>query len=134
MVTVRTEPYLFYGGFQSTFVDLNINRNMRLEEVTKRISNLNFGGTDASIPVSHALKNKMPVDVFAIYTDSETYGSRHVYQGLQEYRQKTGINAKMVVVGMTATHFTIADPNDPGMLDVVGFDINTPNVISQFVK
>jgi 60 kDa SS-A/Ro ribonucleoprotein len=34
---------------------------------------------------------------------------------------------------MTATNFTIADPRDAGMLDVVGFDTNTPQMISQFV-
>ena len=31
-----------------------------------------------------------------------------------------------------ANGFTIADPNDAGMLDVVGFDTATPQVISDF--
>jgi len=44
-----------------------------------------------------------------------------------------GIDAKLVVVGMTATNVTIADPNDKGMLDVVGFDTSAPNVMSEFV-
>jgi hypothetical protein len=30
------------------------------------------------------------------------------------------------------THFTIADPEDPGMLDIVGFDTATPEVVSGF--
>jgi hypothetical protein len=30
--------------------------------------------------------------------------------------------------------FTIADPDDRGMLDVVGFDITVPAVISDFVR
>jgi 60 kDa SS-A/Ro ribonucleoprotein len=38
----------------------------------------------------------------------------------------------LVVVGMASNGFTIADPNDSGMLDVVGFDSATPNVISGF--
>jgi 60 kDa SS-A/Ro ribonucleoprotein len=38
------------------------------------------------------------------------------------------------VVGMTATQFSIADPKDAGMLDVVGFDGATPNIISSFAK
>ena len=45
-----------------------------------------------------------------------------------------GINAKLVVCGVTATNFTIADPNDPGMLDVVGFDSAVPMLIDQFSK
>jgi 60 kDa SS-A/Ro ribonucleoprotein len=35
---------------------------------------------------------------------------------------------------MTATEFSIADQNDPGMLDVVGFDTGSPNVIASFVR
>ena len=43
-------------------------------------------------------------------------------------------NAKAVVVGMTSNGFTLADPNDRGMLDVVGFDTSVPAVISDFVR
>ena len=42
------------------------------------------------------------------------------------------VGAKLVVVGMVSTGFSIADPDDPWMLDVVGFDTATPNVIAQF--
>jgi 60 kDa SS-A/Ro ribonucleoprotein len=37
-----------------------------------------------------------------------------------------------VVVGMTSNGFTIADPDDPAVLDVVGFDTATPAVIADF--
>jgi 60 kDa SS-A/Ro ribonucleoprotein len=53
---------------------------------------------------------------------------------LEQYRQKMGIAARLVVVGMTATKFSIADPTDAGMLDVVGFDAATPNIISSFAN
>ncbi len=43
-------------------------------------------------------------------------------QALRDYRKKTGIAAKLVVVGMVSNGFSIADPDDGGMLDVVGFD------------
>jgi 60 kDa SS-A/Ro ribonucleoprotein len=49
------------------------------------------------------------------------------------YREQMGIPAKLIVCGMTSTGFTIADPNDAGMLDVVGFDSNVPALISDFV-
>lgn len=42
-------------------------------------------------------------------------------------------DAKLVVVGLTATNFTIADPKDPGMLDVVGFDTAMPGLVRNFV-
>ena len=44
------------------------------------------------------------------------------------------LTLKMVVVGMTSSEFTIADPDDAGMLDVVGFDASAPRVISDFSK
>ena len=50
------------------------------------------------------------------------------------YRKKTGIPAKLIVVGMEANDFTIADPDDAGMLDVVGFDTTAPSVMSDFIR
>ena len=44
----------------------------------------------------------------------------------------TGRTPRLVVVGMVSNGFSIADPNDPGMLDVVGFDTATPQLISDF--
>jgi len=38
----------------------------------------------------------------------------------------------LVVVGMVSNGFSIADPTDAGMLDVVGFDTATPALISDF--
>jgi 60 kDa SS-A/Ro ribonucleoprotein len=35
---------------------------------------------------------------------------------------------------MTATGFSIADPSDPGMLDVVGFDAAAPQVMADFAR
>ena len=67
-----------------------------------------------------------------VYTDSETWaGDVHPVQALREYRQRIGIAARLVVVGMVSNGFTIADPADAGMLDVVGFDTATPAVIAR---
>ena len=46
----------------------------------------------------------------------------------------SGIDARLVVVGMVSNGFSIADPADPGMLDVVGFDTATPQLISDFAR
>jgi 60 kDa SS-A/Ro ribonucleoprotein len=35
---------------------------------------------------------------------------------------------------MLSNGFSIADPDDLGMLDVVGFDVAVPQVISEFSK
>jgi 60 kDa SS-A/Ro ribonucleoprotein len=40
--------------------------------------------------------------------------------------------ARLIVVAMLANPFSIADPEDAGMLDVVGFDTATPAVMADF--
>ena len=68
------------------------------------------------------------------YTDSETWaGHVHPVEALRRYREATGIAARLVVVGMVSNGFTIADPDDPGMMDVVGFDTATPALLSDFI-
>jgi 60 kDa SS-A/Ro ribonucleoprotein len=123
-----------YGAVDglSTF---HISPRQRLDDVIRKTSNLAFGGTDCALPMLYALQAKMDIDMFIIYTDSETWaGSIHPSQALQRYRQETGIPARLVVVGMTSNGFTIADPNDPGMMDVVGFDPATPQAIAEFAR
>lgn len=58
----------------------------------------------------------------------------HPHQALYAYRKQTGIPAKLVVAGMTATAFSIADPDDAGMLDVAGFDAAVPTLIADFAR
>ena len=43
-------------------------------------------------------------------------------------------NAKTVLAGILSNGFTLADPKDRGMLDVVGFNATVPAVISDFVR
>jgi len=82
-----------------------------------------------------ARRNQLALSCFITYTDSETLaGNIHPAQALRQYRDEFVGNAKAVVVGMTSNGFTLADPNDRGMLDVIGFDTSVPAVISDFVR
>jgi 60 kDa SS-A/Ro ribonucleoprotein len=147
LVTARVEPsYVvtafsagsrIWGGWgrrsHNHFTVLGISPRQRLDDVIRMITDLDFGGTDCALPMVWALEQKMPIETFIIYTDSETWaGGIHPVQALAEYRNKMSIGARLIVVGMTSNGFSIADPNDAGMLDVVGFDTATPNVISDF--
>ena len=100
------------------------------------MSDLPFGGTDCAQPMLYALDRKLSVDTFIIYTDNETWaGKIHPHETLRRYRERTGIDAKLVVVvGMTSVGFTIADPADPGMLDIAGFDPAVPTLITDFAS
>lgn len=112
---------------------LTISPRQRLNDAINVVANLPFGGTDCALPMLYALDKEREVDAFVIYTDSETWaGGIHPAQALVKYREQSGIDARLIVVGMVSNEFTIADPNDPGMLDVVGFDTATPNLIADF--
>lgn len=135
MVTMRTEKNYEIVGFSDRLINLSISAKDSLDSVVNKISGLPFGGTDCSLLFKHAVSKKMDVDVFATYTDNETWaGNSHPVQDLAKYRKVFNGKAKSVVVGMTATGFTIADPKDVGMLDVVGFDTATPQLISDFAR
>jgi 60 kDa SS-A/Ro ribonucleoprotein len=135
LVTAATEPATVITGFSTSLIPLNISPRQRLDDAIRAIANLPFGGTDCSLPMVWALQNKIDVDHFSVYTDNETWaGQIHPHQALREYREKTGINARMSVVGMTATDFTIADPEDPGTLDIAGFDSAVPNMLADFAR
>jgi 60 kDa SS-A/Ro ribonucleoprotein len=133
MVTYKVEPRVSVIAFSHEMRPVDISRSRRLDDVVKAVSNLPFGGTDCALPMLWALKQRVEADVFVIYTDSETwFGNVHPAQALRQYREKTGIPARLVVVGMLANPFSIADPTDGGMLDVVGFDTAAPEVIRDF--
>jgi 60 kDa SS-A/Ro ribonucleoprotein len=135
VVAARTEPWTAVMGFAERFRDLGITAKDRVDVATRKVSGLTFGSTDASLPMTWALENKIQVDTFVVLTDNETWaGNIQPVQALNKYRQATGIGAKLIVVGMTSAGFTIADPEDSGMLDVVGFDGATPALMAKFAK
>lgn len=135
LVTAATEEEYHIMGFSDRFIPLNISPRMRLDDVVKRISNLPFEATDCALPMLWATRNKVNVCGFITYTDSETWaGNIHPAQALRQYRAEFVGDAKAVVVGMTSNGFTLADPNDRGMMDVVGFDTTAPAVIADFVR
>ena len=121
------------GYGETGLTPISISPRQRLDDAVKAVSDLPFGGTDCALPMLYAQKRKREVDTFVIYTDSETWaGETHPAQALEDYRRSSGIDARLVVVGMVSNGFSIADPADPGMLDVVGFDTATPQLISDF--
>jgi len=135
MVTQKVEPQTHVVGFSHELVPVDISKRKGLNGVIQAIEQIPMGGTDCALPMIYALKNRLEVDAFVVYTDNETWaGHIHPSQALMQYRQATGINAKLIVVGMTATGFTIADPNDAGMLDVVGFDASCPALMADFIR
>jgi len=135
LVTAATEESHQIMGFSDKLVPVSVRPGMRLDDAVDAIEKVPMGGTDCALPMLYAMERKLPVDVFVVYTDSETwFGKVHPFQALKQYRDRMGIPARLVVVGMLANPFTIADPSDAGMLDVVGFDTAAPAVIADFAR
>jgi 60 kDa SS-A/Ro ribonucleoprotein len=135
MTHVRTESDVQVMAFANDFVPFAIGKDESVDSVVQRTAALPFMGTDCSLPMLYALEHRLPIDLFIVYTDSETWaGTIHADEAVRLYRQRMGIAAKLVVVGMTSNGFTIADPNDGGMLDVVGFDASAPALIADFAR
>jgi 60 kDa SS-A/Ro ribonucleoprotein len=123
------------AGYADGLTPLAISPRQRLDDAVRAVSDLPFGGTDCALPMLYAQAQEKEIDTFVIFTDSETWaGDIHPAEALREYRRASGIAARLVVVGMVSNGFSIADPDDPGMLDVVGFDTATPQLISDFAR
>jgi 60 kDa SS-A/Ro ribonucleoprotein len=135
LITRRIEPSVEMLAFTSRVIPFEITGQEGLASVIRRMDQLDLGRTDCAAPMLHAQSKQWPVDAFIVYTDNETWcGNIHPSQALAQYRHSMSRpEAKSIVVGMTATEFSIADPADPGMLDVVGFDTAVPAVMSEFI-
>jgi 60 kDa SS-A/Ro ribonucleoprotein len=124
-----------HGGGESGITPVALSPRMRLDDVIQRIRAIPMGGTDCALPMVWARRQKLNVSGFITYTDSETWaGNIHPSQALRQYRSEFVGDAKAVVVGMTSNGFTLADPDDRGMLDVVGFDASVPALIADFIR
>lgn len=134
LTMVKTEPKSAVMAFSKEFVPFEMDASDTLESVITKMEKMPFGATDCALPIAYAIKHRLLVDGFLIYTDSET-GGRNPSALLREYRAMSELpNSKMVVNAMVANKFTIADPNDPNMLDVAGFDSSVPALVSDFLK
>ncbi|KAI8848772.1 trove domain-containing protein [Chytridium lagenaria] len=137
MTFLRTEPRTYLTAFAGSFISIDdqISRHDSLEHVLSVVDKLSYSaiGTDCAVPMLHALRNRIEVDVFMVFTDSETYfGDVHPAEALRRYREEMGIDARLVVFGMVSNGFSIADPRDKGMLDVAGFDAAAPGIVREF--
>jgi hypothetical protein len=138
---LETETNVSAVAFSKTLTDLiapsrnQLRRGMTLDQALAATSGMSFSATDCVLPIQHAIKNNILIDTFIILTDNETYApNEHPQSALVRYRELTGIQAKLIVIGMTGNCFTIADPNDRNTLNLAGFDTSTPEIASMFMR
>lgn len=134
MVAVHVEPLQVVCSFTTRLRQHAFHPGTSIEDAMKALF-IAPEGTDGALPMLWAMERSIPVDAFVLFTDNETWaGYIHPAQALEQYRQKLGIQAKMIAVGMVANHVSVADPNDAGSLNVVGFDANVPEIMADFIR
>lgn len=133
MKILRTEPKSHAMGFASSIKELGMTPKMDLKAAL-RTTQGSFGSTNPSALIAYASQHKIEVDTFVVITDNEVNRGYNVAETLRAYRSASGINAKLIVLACTATNFSIADPNDPGMLDIAGFGSDVAALITEFSR
>lgn len=133
MKILRTEPASHVVGFSHVIHNLGMTPKMTLTEALRTTQGA-FGATDPSALIAYASGHKIEVDTFVVITDNEVNRGYHVPDTLRAYRKASGIDAKLAVLGTTATNFSIADPNDLGMLDIAGFGSDVPALLTEFSR
>ena len=135
MVMARTEAQYQIIGFSNVLLDPGITAKDSFESALRKIANINGGGTNCALPLKWAIDHKTDVDAFVILTDNETWSGSdgHPFELLNRYRRKFVANAKVICVTMVPYGDSIVEQDDPGSLDVVGFDASAPQIISSFI-
>jgi len=109
----------------------SLRSNMSLGEVMRLPHH--GGATDLAAPIDWALRNNVRCDGFVIFTDNETWaGRRHSTGALADYRRRINPAARVIVASTTAAGYTITDPSDPGVVNMVGFDSSLPTLVEGY--
>lgn len=128
-------PWVGTGPIVPGLTLLEVLPGMRLPDLVEQLGALPGRIPDCALPMLWARRHGMPVEAFVVYTDGEVWPAEpSPAEALTRYRAETGIDARSVVVGMGGSPFEIADPGDPAMLDVQGFDAGTAEVIAGFLR
>lgn len=135
MIFKEREPLCDVMGFAGDLKHLDVSPERQLQDNMRAIYSYTFGNTDISLPFTWALKNKRSYDCVIVFTDNETNcNMMRPVDALQKYREEMALPfTKLIVIATSANSFSIADPSDGGMLDIVGFDADTHTVINEFV-
>lgn len=121
-------------GFSSEFKKLDISKSYCLEENFNCIKDNTFGATDCALPFVWAADNNKEYDAIIVFTDNETNSNTvEPSMALDLYRNKMSINTKLIVVALTSNGFSIANPDDPNMMDIAGFDNSIYDMIYEFI-
>ena len=126
-----------YGRDNTGLSDVSdvIDSTASLDTVLSAVQRSDWGTTDISLGILEALKYKRKYDAFVVITDNDVNSGIKPARALQQYR--TGMKmpqTKLLVVATQGSDYTIADPADPLMMDMCGFDSHGPKILQDFIR
>lgn len=134
LASYKKEDYTYIGSFSINFQLLNIGKSTTYKNMVDILNHFPWRTTNPSSVVKYALDHNVKVDAFIIYTDNEANCGDPISSVLGKYKKAINKDVKFITVSMSADNFSLADPNDPSMLDVIGFDMDHPSLINTFIS
>jgi 60 kDa SS-A/Ro ribonucleoprotein len=133
MLYVRTEENVVAMKFATSAEEFKLSKKTRLDDAIKQVGGVGEG-TDCSVPIKWAEKNKIDAEAIIEITDSQSwYGGEHVSEAFKRYANKSGHMVKFVVDQASSDKGSLCDPKDSRMMDVAGFDGSVPLAIASFL-
>jgi len=126
-----------YGRGNTGLTDVSdvIDSTASLDTVLNAVQHSDWCTTDISLGILEALKYKRKYDAFVVITDNDVNSGIKPATALQQYRRGMKMpQTKLVVVATQGSDYTIADPADPFMMDMCGFDSHGPKILQDFIR
>jgi len=118
-----------------TEVTDRIDAQAPLEQVLEAVQRSDWAQTDISIGILDALRYKRKYDAFVVITDNDVNSGIKPSEAMKQYRQGMKMpNVKLAVIATQGTNITIAEPADPNMMDMCGFDSYGPKILQDFIR
>ena len=112
-----------------------IHAEASLDQVLQAVQRSDWGSTDISSGILQALQFKRKYGAFIVITDNDVNSGIKPSEALQQYRAGMKLpNTKLAVIATQSSNITIADPADPLMLDMCGFDSHGPKILQEFIS
>ena len=112
-----------------------IHAEATLDQVLQAVQRSDWGMTDISSGILEALKYKRKYGAFVVITDNDVNSGIKPSEAMKQYRAGMKLpNTKLAVIATQGTNLSIADPADPLMLDMVGFDSHGPKILQDCIR
>nr|CAD7413306.1 unnamed protein product [Timema cristinae] len=136
LVKAERDVTVLAFGADEVLIPVTLDREITLQQAQDRFKEIPNGPVDLTQPILWAKKNRKPVDVFVVLTDNQVKpGKVKPAVAIQQYRSALHLpNTKFVTCALSCSQIVVANPNDPLMLDIAGYDGHVPRIIEAFSR